>query len=580
MPLYGSALETGTGDTLDEARALGLADGQLSDHDIGGHRPEHDGQVPLGVHDRGLGVVVSTAHLIGQVAGVLVVLVGLDLSILAVVRDQQNLHLVVVHRLAGDEVEGVGAGLHADAVVDDAGALVLLVHGLVHAVVGVHDLQDEGRHRNAEVAVRDVVLVLQLQGRLVHEGDELALQPLEVAIGKVGGSLEGELTLVDMAGIQALLQTLILHARADHADILGHRGHDVDLGKVLDGVLDVGAGLLRQAHLDVGPGRNHELLEAVLEACVDGVGVLAVVHGGIEVNLPDAGIRAQELQHAGIEVDPGGEVQRHGGAVGLLNVEQAGQGVVLGAEVGHGAPGEADLGGIHKGAAFIEGDVDAGHADVAVDLEQRVLAGQKRQVVAGLGGINAVHQGIHHDLGAIHEGDAGIGCQSVDHILLDLIIGALDGRNDLFDVHGLLLQGLGVEQTVEGGLIGSPHHGRDAGGQGDQVGHQRRLGQGGLGLGDVVLEHLSDVLSILFQELLQHRVAVYAGIVLVHQIPDRIGHVLDFQAGNGVARNRLVADRGGALLQLIDNARNVAALRNAAKQYAHKSKLLSHSFSD
>lgn len=560
------------GSLLDEAGTIGLHDRHVGDFDDGRQRAEDNWHVALAVHDSGLYMVVGAAQLVSQERAVLEVVVGLNLAVLEVVGNQQHLHHVVGELLTGDEVEHAGGGLAADAVVDDTSALALLGGRLVHGEVCVQDAQDVGRHADTEVAVGDVPVVLHLQCTLVQEGDELTLQPLEVAVGEVGRSLEGELTLELMPLVQALLQPLVLHPGGDYGDVLSHRSHDVSVGKVLDAVLDIGAGFLGQAHLNVGTGGHDELLEVVAEAGIDGMSVLGVRHSGIEVYLLDTLICAEMLHHAAVEVQLAGYVQRDDIAGVVLDLEHAGQGVGLGIEVGNRALGHTNLGLVNRAGTQIY--VDSGHADIAVNLEQRILALHQRQLIAACTGDQTLDESFHRNLGTLHEGDRGIGCQSIDEVLSLGIAGGLDDGDDLFDFHGLLLQRTGVEQAVQHGLIGSPHRGGNGGGKGNGRRHQRRLVHCVLGLRQVVHEDLSNGIRVLLQHVLAG-LGKDAGIMLAHEGADLVRHILDFNCTYHSAGNALIADASAAGLQLVDNGTNVTAFRIAAKQNAHSHSLLS-----
>ena len=551
---------------LDVHHAAVLLDGHVVHGDPSAQRLEDNGQVPLAVHDGRLDMVVGPTELISQEGAILEVVVGLDLAVLEVVGDEQHAQLVILELLAGDEVEGSGAGLAADAVVDDTRTLALFSHGLVHAVVGIQDAQDIGRHAHAEVAVGDVVIVLHLHGALVQEGNELTLDPLKVAVGEVAGSSEGEASLEHMTLVQALHQPLILHAGADHSDVLSHRSDDISVGEMLNAVGDISPSFLGQAHLDVRTSRHDELLEVVAEAGVNGMGVLSVRNGGIEVHLGHAVISPQVLQNGAIEIDLGGYIGIYDGAVGLLNLEHAGQGVGLGIEVGNSALGHADL---VLGDHFpIHGGVDLGDTDVAVDLEEVVLTLEQRQVLAGIAGNQTINQGLHLDLGTIHEGNGSIGSQGIDQVFLLVAAGRLDNGSDLFDLDHLLVDRPGIKQTMQNGLIGSPHGGGDGSGQGNQVGHSRRLGQHVLHLGDVVLEDLGNTVRVFLQHTLslggQNRT-----VMLQHHIADLVGHVGNLHAGDAPASYAFIADGVGTFLQLGNNITNVAALTLTAKQNAH-----------
>lgn len=519
-------------------------------------------------------MVVRTTQLIGQEGAVLEVVVGLHNAHLEVVGDKQHIQLVVLEQLAGDEVEDAGGGLDPDGVVDDTRATAVLGAGLVHGVVGIQDAQDVGADADTEVAVGHVLVVLQLQGTLIQEGNELALQPLQVAIGEVGGSLEGEVGLVLMAGIQALHQTLVFHAGGDHGDVLGHRRHNVGVGEVLDAVGNIGPHLLGQADLDVRTGGHHVLVEVVAEGSVDRMGVLMVRHGGIEVDLLDAVVAAQPLHGAVIEIDAGRQIRVDNAAVILPDGEHAVHGVVLGIEVRIGALGDHDV-FLGDGLA-IQLHIDVRHAHIAVDLEQRVLTLHQRQVLDVQ--LNAVDQSIHIDLGTIHKGNGSVRGQSIDQVLFLGIAGSLQGRNDLFDLHRLLLQRTGIEQAVQGGLVGNAHGGRNGSSQSNQVGHQGRLGHGpianqGALIDQVVLEQLFSTLGILLQHIVE-LLGEDGGVVIVHGALDRLSHVLDLNGSEDGPDGRLIAD--GRIAKLIDNLLNVAALIVTAKHARHiQSTLLS-----
>lgn len=574
-------------DVLDVANARILDSGHAVDSDDRTHRAEDDGHIPLGVYDGGLHGVIRTAQLISQEGAVLEVVIGFDLAHLPLVRDQQHLHVVVFELLTGDQIEDAGAGLDADRVVDDAGAAALFGHALVQGEVGIQNPQDVGRHAHAEVAVGDVFTVLQLQSALIQEGDELTVQPLQVAVREIGRSFEGELALVLPAGIQALLQPLIFHAGGDHRDLLGHGRHDVGVGEVMNLIGDVGLLLGRQADFDVRTGRHNELLEAVPEAGVNGMGVLLVTHGGIEVDLLDHGVTAQILHGAVLEVQLGAEVGHVHRTVVLDDVEQAGQNIVLGLEVGHGALGEGDL--FRLNLLAVDLSIDVSHTDIAVDGEQGILTFQQEVVLDAQ--LQAVDQGIDHDLGTIHEGNGGIGSQSVDQILGLLVAGGLDGGDNLFDIHSLLIQRPGIEQPMQNGLIRSPHGGSDGGCQGDQIGHrdscliQPLAGghvivdlAGGvaanklLALHQAVLEDLGRIGGVL----MQHGLEVFvhnASIMLGHGLADGLSQILDLNAAKCSRAYAFVYDRTAA--KTFDNVCNVTAFRNAAKQNTHLSYLLS-----
>lgn len=556
-------------DALDVARAVGLHGGHAIDVDVGAHSLEDHGHVPLAVDDSRLHGAVGPAELIGQEGAVLEVVVGLDGRHLEVVGDQQHLQLVVLKHLAGDEVEHGGAGLHADAVVDDAGATAVLGSRLVHGVVGIQNPEDVGRHTNTEVAVGAVASVLQLQGALVQEGDELTLQPLEVAIGEVGRSIEGELSDVLIALIQSLLEPLVLHTGADHGDILGHRSHHVGVGEVLDGVGDIGPHFLRQAHLDVRAGGHHKLLEVVAEGGVDGMGVLLVGHGGIEVHLLDTLVAADEDHGGLIEVQLGGHVSGIDGAILLLDVQQQVHGVLTGAEVGLGTLSDGNVLLRNHLVLAIKVNIGARKPNVTVDAEPAVHTLQQRNILAVH--LQTFTQSIDHDLGPGHEGLRSVGRQSVDQILILLLAGSADSGNDLFDLHGLLVDGAGVEQTMQHSLIRDAHGGGDARGQGDQVGHQGRLVHladigDSAGLDQVVIEHLSNALGVLTDHLGKVIVDVLT-VVLVHQLHDALGHRLDLDRGKSGTGNGFIYD--GTVLEPSDDVSNVAAFRSTAKQNAH-----------
>ena len=419
------------------------------------------------------------------------------------------------------------------------------------------------------MAVGAVALVLQLQGALIQEGDELPLQPLEVAVREVGRSIEGELSDVLATLIQGFLQPLILHTGADHGDALSHLGDDIGVGEVLDGVGDIGPGFLRQAHLDVRPGGNHELLEVVAERSVDGMGVLLVGHGGVEVHLLDTAVAAQIEQHGLIEVDLRRHIGGVDGAVVLPDVQQQVHGVLTGAEVRLGALGDGDV--LLRNDLAVDLDVGALEPHITVDAEAGVLTLQQGDILGVH--LDAVDQGIDLDLGPLHEGNLGVGGQGVDQILVLLLAGGADGRDDLLDLHGLLVDGAGIEQTMQDRLVGNPHGGRDAGRQSDQIGLKSRLGdnavliQGGhAGVDQVVVEHLSDALGILVHQILE-LLADVGTVVLVHQLSDALGHSLDLNSGKCGTSNRLIHD--GTFLEPIDDVSDVAAFRSTAKQCTH-----------
>lgn len=500
---------------------------------------------------------------------------------LEVVGDQVDVHPIILELLTGDQVENGGGGLDADAVVDDARAAALLSHSLVHAVVGVQDPQDVRRHAHTEVAVGDIVAILHLQGALVQEGDELALQPLQVAVSEVVRSLEGELGLILVAGIQGLLQTLVLHTAGDDSDAVGHLSNDIPAGEVVDAVLDISAHLLRQAHFDVGPGGDHELLHAVLEAGVDGVSVLVVRHGGIEVYLLHAGIATQEQQDRFVEVQRGVHVHSDNGTVGLLDVEHAGHGVGLRVEVGDSALSHGNV--LLINSLAVDLDIDVSHADVAVDPEQRILTGQQEQIPGVQ--LDTLDQLVDHQLSAVNEGNGGVGSQGIDHVLFLVGQGSLDSGGDLLDFHGLLLQNAGVEQTMQHGLIRRTHSGRDTGGQRDQAGHQGGLIHAGTSdaavggiLDNVVPDHLGNAVGVFLQHGAQGVVVPvvnvrFPGVVLEHDALDLVGHSLDLDGlqhgtGNGLADE-------GATFESSEDVVNVAAFRHTAKQCTHNLLLLS-----
>lgn len=491
------------------------------------------------------------------------------------------MNLIITELLTGDQVEDGGGGLDADAVVDDAGTTGLLGHGLIHTVIGIQGPQHIGADADTEVAVGDVVAVLHLQGAHIQEGDELALQPLQVSVSKVVGSLIGEAGLILVTGIQTSLQPLVLHAGGDHCDVAGHSRHDVGIGEVLDAVGNISPHLLRQAHLDVGTGGHDELLHAVLEGCVDGVSVLVVRHGGIEEDLLHAGIAAQIAQDRLVEIDLGGHVCHVDTPVRPADIEQAGHGVGLGIEIGNSTLGHGDI--LLVDGRTLDLSLDVGYTDIAVDPEQGVLALQQRKIL-GIQ-LDAVNQGVNLQLGAIDEGGLSVGGQGVHQILLDLTQGSLDGRGDLFDLHGLLIDRAGIEEAVQNGLVGGPHGGGNAGGQGDQAGHQSRFVHAGAGdaavrgiLHQVVLQHLDHVLGILGQHMAQGiLVAVVdvgpAGVMLKHKGADLVHHVLDLDGSDGRAANGFI-DKGTTLKSLEDVA-DVAAFVHTAKQCAHFLLLLS-----
>ena len=510
-------------------------------------------------------MVISTTQLIGQEGAILEVVIGLDLAVLEVVGNQQNLQHVVVDLLGGDEVEGGGGGLAADAVVDHTRTLTFLVHGLIHGIVGIHDTQDVGRDADTEVAVGDVPVVLHLHSDLIQEGDELTLEPLQVTVSKVCGSLKGELSLKHMTFIQALLQTLVLHTGADDRNVFGHSSHDVGVSKVLDRVLDIGTHFLRQAHLDMRTSGNQELLEVVAEGGVNGVGMLSMIHGGIEVHLLDALISTQ-VDHDGTgEVDLGVNASMDNLTRSSLQIEHARQDIVLSIEVGDSTLGHVDL---------VSGDnltsnlgLDLGDANITVDAVQRILTNQQRQILASRTGLQAVDQSLDLDLGTIHEGNLGIGSQSIDQLFLFILI-SLDGRGDSFDLHDLLIQGASIEQTMQDSLVRSTHRGSDRRSQGNQGRHGGRLRQGGLILQQVVLEDLSNGLSVLLQHVVKALVLEEVGVMLQHHGLDLVRHVLNFDLRDFLT-GRLIDHGVAALTQFLNNVLNVAALIHTAKQSAH-----------
>lgn len=559
-------------DALDPAGALGLVDGQLGDANPGLQVLEHDRQVPLTVHHGRLHMVVGAPQLVGQEARILEVVVGPHLAVLEVVGNQDHLQQVVLHHLAGDEVEGAGAGLGADAVVDDAGALALLSHGLVHAVVGIQDAQDVGGHRDAEVAVGDVPVVLHLQGALVQEGDELTLQPLQVAVGKAGGRLEGELALELVALVQPALQPLVLHTGGDDRNVLSHGGHDVGIGEVVDAVADIGPGLVRNAHFDVGPGRNQELLEVVAEGCLDGVGVLGMVHHCIEVNLLHTLIGGQGDQHALFEIDAGGDLNGHNLAVGLGDFEQGMHDIVLDIHIGAGAPGQADV--LRVDDLAVQLHVDFADAHVAVHLEQPVLALQQGKILAALAGHQAVDQGLDLDFGPVDEHCLGVGRQSVNEVLSLGVAGGLDGGDDFLDFHRLLVQGAGVIDAVHHGLVRGTHGSGDGCGQGNQVGcdhglvHRGHAGKAGV-FHQAVEEHLLCARGILLQHGFEPLIGEQGGVMLLHLLHDALRHCGSIEGVDFLTSDGLVADCGCAFLQHSNNLADVVAFSFATEQCTH-----------
>ena len=424
------------------------------------------------------------------------------------------------------------------------------------------------------MAVGHVLVVLQLQSALIQEGDELTLQPLQVAVCEVGGSLEGEVCLVLMARVQALHQTLVFHARGDHGDVLSHRRHNVGVGEVLDAVGDIGPHFLGQADLDVRTGGNHVLIEVVAEGSVDRVSVLMVRHGGIEVDLLDAVVAPQPLHGAVIEIDAGRQIRVDHGAVILPDGEHAVHGVVLGIEVRIGTLGDHDV--LLGHGLAVQLHIDVGDTHVAIDLEQGVLALQQGQVLDVQ--LHAIDQGIHVDLGTVHKGNGSVRSQCVDQVLFLGIAGSLQGRDDLFDLHRLLLQSAGIEQAVQSCLVGNAHGGRNRGGQSDQVGHQGRLGHGpianqGALVDQVVLEQLFSTLGIFLQHVVK-LLGEDGGVVIVHGALDRFSHVLDLNGSEDRPNGRLIAD--GRIAKLSDNLFDVAALVVTAKHARHiQSTLLS-----
>jgi len=562
---------------LNEASARILHDGQLGNRADSAHRLEHDGQVTLTVHDSGHTGVISTTQLIGQEGAILEVVIGLNLAVLEVVGNQQDLQLVIGHELRADEVEGSGGGLAADAVVDHTRTLGLLSQSLIHGIIGIQDTHDVGRNTNTEVAVSDVPIVLHLHGALIQEGNELTLQPLQVAVSKVSRSLEAELSIELMTGIQTLLQTLILHARADHSDVLGHGSDDISVSKMLNAVADIGTSFLRQADLDMRTSRDQELLEVVLESSVDGVSMLSMRNGSIEVHLGDLTIGMQIGQHGTIEIELSIHIHGLHGTISLLALKGASQSVGLTIEVRSSTLGHGDV--LLLDDLTINSSLDLGNTDITVHTEQGVRAsGKDSQVLATSTRNQTIGQGLNLDLSLVDEGDLSIGGQSIDQIFLVLIGRSLNGRNDLFDLNDLLLQSAGVIQTMQDSLIRSTHGGSNRSSQGNQAGHNSGLVHGtAIPLVHVVHEHLSSGLSVLLQHGIELLITEQLGIMLIHGTSDHISSVLDLHGAHLNTTNTLIANGIGATLQTSNNISNVVALIiHATKQLGHIVCLLSN----
>nr|DAO98225.1 MAG TPA: hypothetical protein [Bacteriophage sp.] len=564
-------------DALNEASARVLHDGQLSNRANSADRLEHDGQVTLTVHDSGHTGVIRTAQLIGQEGTILEVVIGLDLAVLEVVGNQQDLQLVIGHELRADEVEGSGGGLAADAVVDHTRTLGLLSQSLIHGIVGIQDAHDVGRNTHAEMTISDVPVVLHLHGALIQEGNEFTLQPLQVTISEVGRSLEAELSIELVTGIQTLLQTLILHARADHSDVLGHGSDDISVSKVLNAVADIGTGFLRQAHLDMRTSRDQELLEVVLESSVDGVSMLSVRHGSIEVHLGDLSISMQISQNGAIEIELSIQVHGLNSTISLLALEGASQSVGLTIEVRSSTLGHGDI--LLINSLTINSGLDLGNTDIAVHTEQGVRTSTKdSQVLATSTRNQTIGQGLNLDLSLVDEGSLGIGGQSINQVFLMLIGRSLDGGDNLFDLNELLLQRTGIIQTMQDSLVRSTHGSSNRSGQGNQAGHNSRLVHGtSVPLGHVVHEHLSSSLSILLQHGIKLLATEQLRIMLIHGTSNHICSILDLHGTHLSTANTLIANGVGATLQTSNNISNVVALiKLATKQLGHIVCLLSN----
>nr|DAS76654.1 MAG TPA: hypothetical protein [Caudoviricetes sp.] len=544
------------------------------------NRIEYDRQVTLRVYDSRHTSVVRTTDRIGQEGRILEVVVGLNRRILELIRHQNHDTSSSVHHLRRDEVEYVGRSLHTDRVVDQTRTAGLLGQGLIKHMLSIQNLQDIRRNCYTEVAVIQVVVKLNASSQLVQERNELTLQPFEVAMHEVRGRLKVEQSLEHMTALQAQVQTLVFHARADNRNLLSHCSHDVMIRKVVDHVADISLGLVRHRNFDVRTGRHGVLLEPVTIGHLNRMSVLRVLDHCIEEYLIDIfTVRGQILQNAALEVHSSRDIDlsRNFTSRSINSLVSYIQNRLTSREVRSRALLQTQ-GGASQRRTSSQSDMIQTHR--TIDTSQRIQTSNQILILALLArSQTSLKQVSQNDLGLVNK-QVRIGLARLERV--DQVLGFLTRsnyhRDNVFDLNGRLIQSAGIIHTMQRRLIRNTLGDRDGRGQGVQERNgsslvdgsditSSRINRNSTILNQSIDKHLTNALSILLQDLAHE--GIFVGNTKRLRIMRKHGLLNHFFGGIDFlcAANGRLSQAGVLISKFVDNSFNVTIFTIEQRQH-------------